>query len=317
MNVLLGWGLGRSKHAAALLLGLHDHSCGKMMTLEESCTSKLQTFHRPSKVYSGSPVKCEDFPVPRKMNQLIFDPEPMDFKQSPEAYKAMVNNLAINYAANKNKNIPLLQQIQPANIYASVSDHQYSRRNVERHILRHLNVANISSDEIKNVERLTQGQNKTKRWAKERVKRLQSSQFHRVIRRSTADGHKLARSLMTVKNIRCAAINHGRKYEKVAIEKFMDKYKIHVQESGIVVSKQRPYLGCSPDGITGTGNLVEVKCPYTARNSKINVVSVKFLKMKNGKLSLDKNHEYYSQVQGQIALAREYVISLCIHSKIS
>ena len=46
--------------------------------------------------------------------------------------------------------------------------------------------------------------------------------------RRKSDSHKLARNLINVKNVRCAVMNHGRKYKPVAIQKFMDTHKVHV-----------------------------------------------------------------------------------------
>ena len=66
---------------------------------------------------------------------------------------------------------------------------------------------------------------------------------------------------MLMKDIKCPAIMHGRKFESVAIQKFTKKTGLKICESGIVMSKVRPYIGCSPDGLTENGNLVEVKCP--------------------------------------------------------
>ena len=45
--------------------------------------------------------------------------------------------------------------------------------------------------------------------------------------------------------------------------------------------------------------IIEIKCPFTARNSAINVDSVPDLvENKHGILCLDSKHEYYYQVQG-------------------
>ena len=43
----------------------------------------------------------------------------------------------------------------------------------------------------------------------------------------------------------------------------------------------------------------------SARNSKINSVTVKFIKCKNNRFQLDKNHPYYAQVQGQLYCTRK------------
>ena len=109
------------------------------------------------------------------MDGLLFNPEPDKCKQSKEVYSAMVRNLSVNFASVLGKKISLLQMIQPANSYCVVNDHTYSKRNMERQVLRSLNVSHISAEEVKRIELMTRGQSKTKEWKLERVKRLQSS----------------------------------------------------------------------------------------------------------------------------------------------
>lgn len=60
-----------------------------------------------------------------------------------------------------------------------------------------------------------------------------------------------------------------------------------------------PYLACSPDGLVGDDTVIEVKCPFTARNSAVTSESVPYLKENsNGLYYLDSAHEYFFQVQG-------------------
>lgn len=69
---------------------------------------------------------------------------------------------------------------------------------------------------------------------------------------------------------------------------------------GMFVNPECPYLAASPDALLGTDEVVEVKCPYTARDRVISVVSVPYLKHVDGRLTLDEGHAYYYQVQGQL-----------------
>ena len=75
-----------------------------------------------------------------------------------------------------------------------------------------------------------------------------------------------------------------------------------MQPYGIVVSLERPYLGCSPDGLIGDDALIKVKCPFAARHKHITVETVDYLYLddQTGLLSLKTDHDYYSQVQGQL-----------------
>lgn len=66
------------------------------------------------------------------------------------------------------------------------------------------------------------------------------------------------------------------------------------------MSKTHPYLAASPDAIINDNTLVEIKCPYTAKNKEISEESVSNLKNVNDEMELDKSHDYYYQIQGQL-----------------
>lgn len=60
------------------------------------------------------------------------------------------------------------------------------------------------------------------------------------------------------------ATEHGNYYEDIAIEKFEQRTGEKVIEFGLLESlnEDEKYLAGSPDGITASGKLIEVKCPY-------------------------------------------------------
>ena len=66
---------------------------------------------------------------------------------------------------------------------------------------------------------------------------------------------------------------HGQKYEDEACEKYANQYNETVFLFGLVKHPDPLYyyIGGSPDGITASGKLVEIKCPY-ARQIKEGVV---------------------------------------------
>ena len=58
------------------------------------------------------------------------------------------------------------------------------------------------------------------------------------------------------------ATAHGTRLEPVAIEMFEEKYGEKVNELGLIPHEKYPWLGGSPDGLTDTNCLIEVKCPF-------------------------------------------------------
>jgi putative phage-type endonuclease len=58
-----------------------------------------------------------------------------------------------------------------------------------------------------------------------------------------------------------SATRWGQHYEDIAIEKYSELYSKEVLSFGLLIHRDYPWLGGSPDGITTDGVLLEVKCP--------------------------------------------------------
>ena len=60
-----------------------------------------------------------------------------------------------------------------------------------------------------------------------------------------------------------------------------------------------PYLAASPDRLIASDGIIEVKCPFSARNEVVNPETVGYVvKDNHGICKLDKSHDYCYQVQG-------------------
>lgn len=101
-------------------------------------------------------------------------------------------------------------------------------------------------------------------------------------------------------SVRSAAIMHGKRYESLAIEKYETLSGNTTQNCSLFVSTDYPMIAASPDAITHDGGILEVKCPYTAKDKPISHITVPYLLLNNGTLELKKEHMYYFQVQGQL-----------------
>lgn len=69
-------------------------------------------------------------------------------------------------------------------------------------------------------------------------------------------------------------------------------------------------MGSSPDGLIDSNGLVEIKCPFKAFDAPVDtgikartITCHKFDK-KTESISLDKKHNYYFQVQGQLNISK-------------
>ena len=106
----------------------------------------------------------------------------------------------------------------------------------------------------------------------------------------------------------------------MAISKYSKKFKLKVHKSGLVVSKSKPYLAGSPDGIVRDKDnkikkITEAKCPYTARNFKIIPSVVPYIKRNSkGKYVLKKKHDYMYQCQGNMFVTGAQKCDLVIYT---
>ena len=85
--------------------------------------------------------------------------------------------------------------------------------------------------------------------------------------------------------------------------------KLH--QCGLFIMKSHPYIGATPDNIFSckcTSSCVnrftvEYKCPDISDENHITACSkTKFLEQEDGHFRLKRNHKYYTQVIGQLAL---------------
>lgn len=299
------------KHVSALLYGIAQISSGACVMLHETCTQKLQSFNSCKK-FRGSPQKSAALNLrPNALSASIFsqasyDPRPIEL-QNLKSYPAFFQNTCLNFA-HKSPNMPILRKIPPCNVYALYLDHDYFWASPESMCLKELKVNYITPCEAKQLEILTRGQVSNSNWREERRKRIHSSLFGRICKAtSRTDFNALAKQLINPAHFSTPSVRYGLQYEAVAVTTYDSQNNIQTQRCGIFVSQAFPFLAASPDGIVDDNIVLEVKCPYSARERVINDITVPYLVMGNDGLCLRDNHDYYYQVQGQLLCTdREY-----------
>ncbi|KAJ8671840.1 hypothetical protein QAD02_003099 [Eretmocerus hayati] len=325
-----GWSIeAHCKHVIIILMGLLDICENKSIILEETCTEKLQTFHRPTKQYFKSPQQVKEL-MQRKMapRKLDFDEnntsstEPSNprrylvdhqvFEMSDEykqKYVERFRNLLINSGCDMS--MPIKMIIAPANLHAVVWDHMYSEMNLAREVLRYLKLLDVTPEEILAIEEQTRKQSHDFMWHWYRKHRLSASLFGRICRVTEKGAPKLVKDIMNPQPIYSKPIEHGRKYESTAIKTWNDYHHgfLNLAESGLFIHPQYPYICGTPDRLNAALSVLEVKCPYAARYNFIDDTSVPSLipyleRDGKGNWALKKNSEYYYQVQGQLLVTR-------------
>lgn len=198
-----GAGMGPTahcKHVIALMYALVDFSQGKDVTLNESCTSRLQTFHQVKK-YKGSPIKACNLLLRSSVTPMTTlptnDPRPESFRNQP-TYRAHFRNSCLRFAAKSYSRMPILNLFPPANLYAYHNDHNYFSSTPEQDCLQNMNLEMITEDVRLATERTTRGQSQNPEWMLQRSVRICSSSFGRICKATDKTNlHVLAITLAT------------------------------------------------------------------------------------------------------------------------
>ncbi|XP_062598380.1 uncharacterized protein LOC134259793 [Saccostrea cucullata] len=308
--------LAHCKHICTALFACLSFKTHGSVKTEQTCTQRLQTFHRV-RPHRGTPMKADNLDMPG-CDEICnfadgFDPRPVEYRNNL-GYKSYFQNVCLSYPGVSKT--PIFQTFPPANMRGIDVDHDYFSLQGSYAYLNEINVSQITEEEARILNLNTAKQAACNMWHEERCKRLHASVFGRICKMTDrTDKVKLAETLVTKqRKLHSAPILHGQKFKKVAIKKFQDITGHTVYDTGICVSLTNPYLAASPDGIIDEDTVVEVKCPYVARNEMISRQTVPYIRQNDGKFSLDKNHDYYYQVQGQLFCAEKKICYFIVYT---
>lgn len=289
------------KHVSVLLCGVLEMVHKKSIKLHQSSTQKLMTFNRPNKVFYNSPIAAQNLPT-KRLKSCNYNP--LNKTDVIENYADYVRNLIMGYGESS---MPLLQTCEPANPHGIEWDHYpYLANTPHDRLLETLLLKNVSAAQIQEVEKKTRSQSDSREWHQLRTCRITSSMFY-VVCHSKTYTKSLLDKILSPKAVHTRAVAHGKINEPIAKAKYKNDFGVNVQNCGLFISSEYPFLAASPDGILDEETVIEIKCPYTARNYKISEITVPYLEKHDGDFFLKKNHPYYAQVQGQLyCSARKY-----------
>jgi putative phage-type endonuclease len=293
------------KHVAAVLYGLTAFCETGDIVTELTCTQVLQTFHK-SQTFKGSPLKASDMQTLRGRSStgatgaLVFDPRPAHRRNCVETADRF-RSVCLNSAMEFEQPMPVQQLYPPANIAALCKDHNYMAISPEDTYLKENLITAITPEQVADIEEETRGQGKNARWKQLRLQHITSSRFGEICKATRRKNMTaFAKELTVHKDLRTKAVMHGRTYEPIAVEKSESKWGLKTRECGLYISDQYPQLAASPDRLVDQDTVMEIKCPWTCCEEIISSKTVPYLKTADGVLTLDKTHDYYYQVQGQL-----------------
>ncbi|XP_014666936.1 PREDICTED: uncharacterized protein LOC106808645 [Priapulus caudatus] len=180
----------------------------------------------------------------------------------------------------------------------------------------------VTETMIENLERSTRGQGINLNWRKARSVILTASHMGSIVKRQKVELDALVKTIAYPKVISGQkSLNYGNKNECKARREYAKWHikqcgSVVVEDRGLIVSRELPFIGASIDGHVecpkcGEG-IVEIKCPYGTkqhafRNLKPQTCAeaTEFCsQLKDGKLILKSEHNYMYQVQGQMGVCR-------------
>ena len=100
-------------------------------------------------------------------------------------------------------------------------------------------------------------------------------------------------------------------------------YGVKVAPSGLVINPEHAWLGVSPDGLVTNphspdpNGLLEIKCPCKFRDSTPHEAASQpgfCCQLENNTVVLKKQHDYYFQVQGQMAICSKQWCDFVIYT---
>ena len=290
------------------------------------CQWKIPQKRKDStQILMKTPFKKYDYskPIKKRIRLLdTFDPRPMEFRgTASERLPLLLDSLRGQQLC-----VSLLFDPKCArsltNEPTAVSDYQLpSVSELKKTIIEFKKALQVSDAQIREIERDTRDQRHSSLWYSVRRCRLTASQFGRVYsRKASTSPDKPVLELIQCRSLSTPAIRYGIETEPLAIMEYVKYQKAHghddltVTPSGFYISFSHPFLGASPDGsvddplnIDKPFGFLEVKCPYSVRDlNPVDACSTSgfccVCEPGTSLLRLKRNHSYFAQVQGQMAI---------------
>ena len=339
---------GRCKHISALCFALEEFYRIKKLRSPRSCTSELQKWNQPRNrkldacaVDDIKFVKYEYGKEKKVPQSLIYDPRPPTYKCTPGS---SLDNLRQDLLKT-GKDIALLHLLPDASSVNHVPSSSHlppSSLAVREEILnclqsmpQPLNFSDVAAVGLKLIETLqyteeqercievaTREQSNSKRWFEERQFRVTASKFGIVVKHKRQHTFLASQLLYSSVSPSVTALQWGWQHEPDALHQYRQTLS-----SGLTLISAGffadicGYLGASPDGIVEDAagqslKLVEMKCPFRARDKTVEQASMDdrsfCCRLVDDTPCLRPDHDYYHQVQGQMAITDVHVCDFVV-----
>ncbi|KAJ8258033.1 hypothetical protein GJAV_G00192400 [Gymnothorax javanicus] len=169
----------------------------------------------------------------------------------------------------------------------------------------------VTDLEKQQIEEATVGQAKNPLWSAYRKGRVTASNFGSVLAAVRRKSYPLSffKTLLGQCNLEGSeACEWGNLHEPTAKQDYTKRTGAVIQERGLFLSNSG-LLGGSPDGTVSNDCIIEVKCPWSARNKTVLQAAESrdfFLELDKvtASLKLKQTHNYWHQIQGNLHLTK-------------
>jgi hypothetical protein len=172
----------------------------------------------------------------------------------------------------------------------------------------------LTNNERRDIERRTVLQSECAEWLERRRNLLTASVFGKVCKRreNTKFGPLVKRLLYSQSLANVKAVKYGKENESIALQQLSVQERIKIERCGLFIDDVYDFIGATPDGISDDDTIIEIKCPFSAAgisaDEAIVQKKIKFWKVdKDRNMVIDKNHDWYFQIQGQLHITKKDV----------
>ena len=135
---------------------------------------------------------------------------------------------------------------------AFTDSYDIATNRLKRMMDEHVSGLTITDEEIKETERLTRGQSANNLWSERRKTVLTASNFGKAVKTKVEPSNKVKSILYS--NFTTESVQYGIESEPKAVDLFVSQMNkegiaVKVEEVGLLISKEKPYLGASLDRI--------------------------------------------------------------------
>lgn len=319
---------GTCKHCVALLFAVRGFLDRHQDRNSEACTDRECVWDKPRK--TSEPMEIIDIDVRKDQSTPVSNLVPTPRNYDPVGMTETLDARGIEkefYNLLKGTNSLLLQTLDPPSDESSDDDSssiptmqqavqgQDHFKNIEEHL------KSVFNDKvIREIEVSTRGQSDNEDWYEHRQGRITASVFSSIMHFRFTDKPEnyILKMIMSKRSeANAPSLSFGKNHEPIARNLYFQKAKMDhrsltVDQCGLFIDKDCPYIGASPDGVVtcsccGKG-LLEIKCSYTYQNEH----PMKACEDNNYHVYCDENKDirlkysspWYLQVQGQMGVCK-------------